>query len=221
MAVTLLLLALGVICCFATFRWTRGLPISRRRLIRSLSLSLLCPLFLIQENELALSPPIFYLAFGGLDLKPEMIEKLVLQILLAWALIYFISLAMAGICPPPSDNPAKRRQLKLITVIGSLPSWVLIAGLVCYRGFICYQVWLGEKNWPFLNFLTVICFICLICSLAAMTLVLISMGDHSIHRSDVFLLLWATLPIALGMLIGFSWWCSINFGDGGMEDYCG
>ena len=95
---------------------------------------------------------------------------------------------------------------KLAAVTFSIPSWIFVAGFVGYR------LWDG-CCWPNFSLFVIPCCICAVCSLISMTVFLISMSDSADTFRHILWVVWAALPILLGIFYACFVWYSVTIGE--------
>jgi hypothetical protein len=105
---------------------------------------------------------------------------------------------------------AKASVAKLVAITLSVPSWIFVVS------FISYRLWDG-CCWPNFAVLVVPCVICAVCSLISMTAFLTPMSDSENVFAHVLWVVWAALPVLLGILYGCLVWYWITIG----EEYSG
>lgn len=200
----LLSLALCVVYCFVALRWTRGLHLPLRRLTRSSLLALLCPTIITQNDDTAYGPILYFLTFGISGLKWGDIERLAIQALVAWGILYGLWLVVIGSPSFYSANPNRRRIVRLVAIVFSFASWISTSALVYY--------WLNvtpaspEKPLVLDLLFSVLCCASVFGGLISMTLVLFSMHEDRTIPSDILWTLWAAGPVALVMFLGVWLW---------------
>jgi hypothetical protein len=133
------------------------------------------------------------------------IGGLMLQILVVWFVVFSLWMALAGMGSLNLDNPVKKRRVKLAALIFSVPSWILIVGLVLYR------VWIDGSSWPPFNMSAILCCFCVVLSIVSQTMFLISMNDYAVRRLEIVSIVWAALPLLFIMFLGSALWLSNNF----------
>ena len=106
----------------------------------------------------------------------------------------------------PYDEPTKTGWPKLMAIVLSLPSWVLLAGFIVYG---TKEGYLGPNS----AFFAVLCCLCMVFSWISMAMFLILIPFQSIKFSHVFWAVWGALSSLCATFFIWLLWYSATFGN--------
>jgi hypothetical protein len=211
MLITALTLAMSLVICIASIRWTQHWPSRLRRPALSLLISLLFPLLLFGPNFPSFLPvSLCFVAavIMGDSMPDNFVTALLLQTSIVWVIVYGVWTAFAGLFSDRMEDPVWKRRMKLAAIVCSAPGWFLMVVFFFYQSIFDQ---LGPDDISTSQDVSVIISIFLVLSMLAMAMALLSAKDDRISPVDIFLTLGLSLPVLFEIMIIFMLWFGISF----------